>query len=93
MLRRADDSGQAFLAISIFGEPEGPLAAYICVPLGEIAPARLADVEGGYQGMMSVGSLVVLLSGLTSPPPKTVAVLVTLAGALVATLTVMLIGG
>ena len=73
---------------------DGDSVCIICVPPGEIAPMRLADVEVGYQGvMMVVGSLAVLLSSLTSPPPKTVAVLVTLAGALVATLTVRVMGG
>ena len=40
-----------------------------------------------------VGSASLLLARLVSPPPETVAVLVTLAGALVATLTVSVSGG
>ena len=42
---------------------------------------------------MVVGSLAVLLAVLVSPPPDTVAVLVTLAGALPATFTVRVITG
>src|SRR5215472_15764132 len=40
-----------------------------------------------------VGSLAASLAVLTSPPPETVAVLATLAGALAATLTVRIKGG
>jgi hypothetical protein len=65
----------------------------IRVILLEIAHECLAEGEDGYQGMMVVGSLAVLLALLTSPPPETDAVLVTLAGALVATLTVRVMGG
>src|SRR5262249_51129408 len=43
--------------------------------------------------VMVVGSLAVLLAGLMSPPPETVAVLVTVAGALAETFTVSVIGG
>src|SRR5579859_1681058 len=43
--------------------------------------------------LIVVTSLAVLLAGLTSPPPETVAVLVTLAGALAATFTVNVIAG
>src|SRR5690349_8287565 len=40
-----------------------------------------------------VGSVAVLLAALMSPPPDTVAVLVTLAGALAATFTASVMGG
>src|SRR5689334_13863415 len=40
-----------------------------------------------------VGSVAVLLAALVSPPPETVAVLVTLAGALAATFTLSMMGG
>src|SRR5437899_2668065 len=40
-----------------------------------------------------VGSFAVLLPVLVSPPPETVAVLVTVTGALLATLTVRVMGG
>jgi hypothetical protein len=42
---------------------------------------------------MVVGSLAVLFARLVSLPPETLAVLVTLAGAFVATLTVTMIAG
>jgi hypothetical protein len=42
---------------------------------------------------MVVGSFTVLLAGLVSPPPETVAVLVTLFGALAETLTVTVMAG
>src|SRR5207249_4962096 len=43
--------------------------------------------------VMVVGSLALSLAALTSPPPATLAVLVTLAGALLATLTVRVSAG
>jgi hypothetical protein len=44
-------------------------------------------------GVTVVGSLAVLFAGLVSPAPDTVAVLVTLEGAVDATVTVSVIGG
>src|SRR5947208_13737090 len=48
---------------------------------------------GDVRGAMTVESLALLFSAVTSPPPETVAVLVTVAGALLATLTVMVRAG
>ncbi len=48
---------------------------------------------GRQKRMIVVGSLAVLLVEFASPPPETVAVLVTLAGALVETFTVRVMGG
>ena len=55
------------------------------LPLWLLLTARSATVT---TGVMVVGSLAVSLVVLVSPPPATVAVLVTLAGALLATATV-----
>ncbi len=44
-------------------------------------------------GVMVVGSFAVLFAVMNSPPPETVAVFVTLAGAFAATLTVRVIEG
>jgi hypothetical protein len=50
------------------------------------------DKSGDVAGILVV-SEALLLAGVTSPPPVTVAVLVTVDGAFAATLTVMVIGG
>ena len=59
------------------------------------APAANAQVfcEPGVSGVMVVASLAVLFAVLLSPPPLTVAVLVTLDGALLATFTVTVMSG
>ena len=64
--------------------PESP-----CLNVPEWVPATVRSINCA----MVVGSLAVLLAGSTSPPPETVAVLVTLAGASSATLTVSVRGG
>jgi hypothetical protein len=53
----------------------------------------LLIARSGATGVTVVGSLAVSFAGLESPVPDTVAVLVTLAGALDATVTVSVIGG
>src|ERR1700694_826701 len=58
--------------------------------LFRLYPVRKADVPAG---RMVVGSVAVSLLVLVSPPPDTVAVLVTLDGALLATFTVRVMAG
>src|SRR2546421_10777205 len=64
-------------------EVELPFTTCRLLPLPEICNG----------GPMCVGSVAVLLLGFTSPPPETVAVLVTLAWMLIGTFTVRVIGG
>ena len=71
----------------------GPQETSICVPLTATA-VRVPGAEGfSVSGapLMDVRSLAALLPVLTSPPPLTVAVLVTLDGAVAATSTVSVI--
>ena len=55
--------------------------------------AVMVMVVGAAAARIVVGSLAVLLAELTSPPPETVATLVTLVGALARTFTVTVMGG
>jgi hypothetical protein len=55
--------------------------------------AELVTTVGAAAARTVVESLAVLLAGLTSPPPETLAMLVTVAGALADMLTVTVMGG
>ena len=67
-----------------------PFKVAVLVPTPLAVPVMAV---GAAAGRIVVGSLAVLLAGLTSPPPETVAILVTLAAALAETFTVTVIGG
>src|ERR1700690_1962071 len=66
--------------------PEPPAA-------GKVAPSGLSEPAQARAGTMVVTSPAVSLAVLLSPPPETVAVLVTVAGAPAETLTVSVIAG
>ena len=74
--------------------PLGAMAVSAAGPLLAVVPNhRSRQSSIGAKAMTVVGSLAGLLAGWFSPPPTTIAMLVTLAGALVATLTISVIGG
>jgi hypothetical protein len=81
----------AALVVDAKGEdpklPEPPASPLTSHPTKVVVPPPLLA------GLMVVGSLAVLFARLVSLPPETLAVLVTLAGAFVATLTVTMIAG
>ena len=87
------------LAVQFMDEPPLLLSVYVwliglngppAVPLDVNPEDELTESEAV---LTVVGSLAVSLAVLPSPPPETVAVLVTLAAALPETLTVTVIGG
>jgi hypothetical protein len=80
------DAEPLFETVSVYEAPDWPWTKApecVIVSLKSGEPAGATDV----------GSLAALLPVFDSPPPETEAVLVTLAGALLATLTVRVIGG
>jgi hypothetical protein len=56
-------------------------------------PTNVTALPPPADALMVVASLAVLLTGFASPPPETVAVFVTLAGALEETFTLTTMGG
>ena len=64
------------------------VAVVVPTPVAVVVVTVGADTE-----IIVVGSVLVLLAGLISPPPETAAVLVTLAGDPAATLTVIVMAG
>src|SRR5947207_3069921 len=77
-------AGPILLTVTVYGSALSP-----CLKLPLWLSARVKSATW----MIDVGSLALLLAVLTSPPPATLAVLVTLAGAVGATLTLSVSAG